>query len=125
MPNLPTRYLLWASGTPGSVNLGVWDVRMLDQSKPPGAQLETALFHDLLPLNLLLQMGSSFIQYGVGSMETHLVSLRQAHIQRFAEDHQRKPVSPEELARMSAYVHGLSDVDLDLPSEDSPPQEGQ
>ena len=107
-----TIYLLWPAHH-GRVMLGVWDGRVFNQDVPVREQLHNAMFFDEMTVGQCLGLGASFVNIGVATSGHFVNELREAKLAELAS--QVKPASEEELAKMSAFINGLVDVDLSLP----------
>ena len=118
----PTTYRMWPLDRPGWLAFGVWDARGFRQDAHPREQLEYVLFYDVMPVTWALQVGSAFCNISATLMH-QVVEGRLEHARNVAEVEQRnKPLTQEEIERLSIFAKGLEGVDLS-PEKKEDPQE--
>ena len=98
----------------GKMALGIWDARLYNHEQPPWEQVMTALFWDTFTLAQALNLGAAFINLAVSTNTHYIQRLREEKLAQLQSTELSKPITEEELLKMSAFVEGLKDINFEL-----------
>jgi hypothetical protein len=108
MANNASRFYFCIPRGDGTAFMGMFFNKDFNPSVSITDQLDKCSFYDYMPLNEMLELGSSLITCATASARQFQEAVRVARVRSAAVEEVSKPANAQELAKIAAFLDGVN-----------------